>query len=77
MELFTIKELEPWKSTKLVEASYIRISPKQHLLSNRKRRSAKFSQELWKLHPLERIELHILQIILQYQNNRPQLLRKD
>ena len=62
---------------KLVEASYITISPKQHLLSNRKRRSAEFSQELWKMHPLERIELHILQIILHHQNNLHRLLKRN
>ena len=62
---------------KLVEASYLTISPKQHLLSNRKKRSAEFSQELRKLHPLERSELHILQIILHSQNNLPRLLRRN
>ena len=62
---------------KLVEASYITFNPKQHLLSNRKRRSAEFNQELWKLHPLERIELHILQIILHHQNNLHRLLRRN
>ena len=62
---------------KLVEASYITISSKQHLLSNRKKRFAEFSQELWKLHPLERIELYILQIILHHQNNLHRLLRRN
>ena len=61
---------------KLVEASYLIIRPKQHLLSNRKDRLAEFSQELWKLHPLECIELHILQIILPHQNILSRLLRR-
>ena len=62
---------------KLVQALYITISPKQHLLSNRKKRSTAFSLKLWKLHPLERIELHILQIILHHQNNLQSLLRRN
>ena len=37
--------------TKLVQASYITISPKQHLLSNRKKRSVECSKELWNFHP--------------------------
>ena len=61
----------------LVQASYLTISPKQHILSNRKKASAEFSQELWKLHPSERIELHILQIVLRHQNNLPRLLRRN
>ena len=61
-----LKNWNPEHPQKLVEASYITITQKQPLLSNRKKRSAEFTQEVWKLHPLERIELHILQIILHH-----------
>ena len=58
------------------------VPQKRHHMGNLaplvpQKRSVEFSQELWKLHPLVRIELHILQIIIHHQNNLPKQLRRN
>ena len=61
----------------LVCANYLTINAKRHLLSNRKRKNPHINQDLWKIHPSERLELHLLQIILKHEKNLVRLITKN
>lgn len=67
----------PFIQNHLITARFLTINPRQHLLSNRKKKNQKISQELLQLHPKEFIELHLLQIILRHERNLGQLLRRN
>ena len=61
----------------LITAKFLTIHPRQHLLSNHKKKNQKKSQELLRFHSKEFIELHLLQIILRHEGSLGQLLGRN